>query len=172
MPRLLPLSWMARGGRFWGCLGGDCGVIPLIINNLCTISRIPYRGIGGDFFLYLFSRRDGFGRTAETLGLTGQEPALLTNRGQRYLGGGEEAFGLEADDHLGHLRKADAGDVVADVFESGEGRHAAEIGGSGSQPGVAVVLALGFRFAKGVIPGVDTAQDGGVFRSAVVGFLF
>lgn len=37
-----------------GCLGGDFGVIPLIINSLCTISLIPYRGIGGNFFFIYF----------------------------------------------------------------------------------------------------------------------
>jgi hypothetical protein len=124
------------------------------------------------FSLFNFFRRDGFGRPAETLGLRGLVSAVLTNRGQRYLGGGEEAFGFEAEDYFRQLGVADAGDVIADVFESGEGRHAAEIGGFGFFVGVVLVRAFVRRFVEGDTPGAGTAQDGGVFRSAVVVFLF
>ncbi len=117
------------------------------------------RGGWGIYFLVLWRSSDG------SLRFAGQNA-------ERDLGRVKELWTLDDIDGAEDHAMGDAGDVVADVFESGEGRHAAEIGGSGSQPGVAVVLALGFRFAKGVIPGVDTAQDGGVFRSAVVGLLF
>ncbi len=74
---------------------------------------------------------------------------------------------LPEDLHDGGLR--DAGDVVADVVESGERGHGAEIGP------VTGLLGLEFAFIVlelllvGAMPGADAARDGGVVAGAVRG---
>lgn len=116
--------------------------------------------------IFIFFLGEGFGCSAGTFG-AGVEPALLTNGGQRHFGGGEKVYGFVVLDKLGHLGIADAGDEVADVFESGEGRHAAEIGGFGFQFGGVGVIVFGHGLVEGEIPDADAASYGGVFRRPV-----
>ena len=57
--------------------------------------------------------------------------AFEANGGESDFGGTEEVFGFVMEDETHHLGKGDAGDEVADVLPTIEGRHAAEVLGFG-----------------------------------------
>jgi len=127
----------------------------LILNDLTIIkcdldTRGGYRGVGG------ISGGWGFGPFW-----------LAPDRADGDLGGVEKLRDvvLAEDLHDGGLR--DAGDVVADVVESGERGHGAEKGP------VARLLGLEFAFIGlelllvGAMPGANAARDGGVVEGTI-----
>ena len=79
-----------------------------------------------------------------------------------YLGGVKESGAVDVEDVFSDQALRDAGDEVADVVITGEGREAVAVGFFSGLFAVELAEVAGAGFLDGEGPGLSTALNGGV----------